>query len=184
MTLTERIVTLHQHLTAAGLAHAFGGALALAFCTREPRGTKDIDVNVFIEVDRLGELLLALPAGVEVTDAKRSDLRRDGQCRLWWDGTPVDIFLSNHPYHDHAEANRRHVPFAGVDDLPVLACSDLAVFKAFFARPKDRVDLATMALANSIDLDRLEASVVGLMDDAEARRAFFDGVRADLAQMR
>ena len=36
--LTERIVRLHEALDGAGLPHAFGGALALAFCTAEPDG--------------------------------------------------------------------------------------------------------------------------------------------------
>ncbi len=48
MTLTERVAALHAALRGAGIPHAFGGALALAFCTAEPRGTQDIDVNVFL----------------------------------------------------------------------------------------------------------------------------------------
>ena len=64
------------------------------------------------------------------------------------------------------------MPFATVVDLPVLACSDLAVFKAFFARPKDVVDLATMAAAGTIDLDALERSVGALLG-GDDRRAFF-----------
>ncbi|MCB0979024.1 MAG: hypothetical protein KDB17_00015, partial [Ilumatobacter sp.] len=35
----------------------------------------------------------------------------------------------------------------------VLAAEDLAVFKALFDRPKDWVDIATMAESNAIDLD-------------------------------
>ena len=36
MTLTERIVALHAALDTAGVPHAFGGALALAWCTQPP----------------------------------------------------------------------------------------------------------------------------------------------------
>lgn len=176
LTLTGRIVALHEHLETAGLAHAFGGALALAFCTAEPRATRDIDLNVFVGIDRLDDLLAALPDGVAVSPAARAGLHRDGQARLWWDATPVDVFLSNHPFHDRAEDNRRHVPFAGVADLPVLACPDLAVFKAFFARPKDAVDVATMAAAGSIDLDQLDRSVGALLG-GEERAGFLARVR-------
>ncbi len=170
LTLAQRIVVLHERLEAAHLAHAFGGALALAFCTREPRATRDIDLNVFVGVDRLDELLRALPDGIAVDREQQEQLRRDGQTRLWWDDTPVDVFLSNHPFHDRAEVNRRHVPFAGVPDLPVLACPDLAVFKTFFARPKDAVDVATMAAAGSVDLDQLDRSVSALLGDEERAR--------------
>lgn len=176
MTLTERIVALHAALQGAGIPHAFGGALALAFCTAEPRGTQDIDVNVFLAPDEVDRLLDALPAGVAVADADRHLLARDAQARLWWEATPVDVFLSNHPFHDHAEADRRHVAFAGIERLPVLACQDLAVFKAFFARPKDVVDVATMVALGSVDLAELRRSVGALLGDDEQRSRFFDRV--------
>ena len=176
MNLTERIVALHVALAAADLPHAFGGALALAFCTAEPRGTQDIDVNVFLSPEEVDRLERALPAGVGVGDADRELLQRDAQARLWWDETPVDVFLSNHPFHDHAEADRRHVAFAGIDRLPVLACQDLAVFKAFSARPKDVVDVATMVALGSVDLDALERSVGALLGDREQRVRFFERV--------
>jgi hypothetical protein len=182
LTLTGRILQLHAHLDVAGFDHAFGGALALAFCTAEPRATRDIDLNVFVGVERLDDLLAALPDGVEVTDKEHRLLLRDGQARLWWDGTPLDLFLSNHPFHDRAEVNRRVVPFAGIDDLPVLACPDLAVFKTFFARPKDAVDIATMAAVGSVDLDQLERSVTALLGDEE-RASFLSRVRELLPQI-
>ena len=179
--LATQIISLHRHLAAGELDHAFGGAFALAYCTAEPRATKDIDVNVFIGTDRVDDLLLALPTEVVVTDLNRSQLSDDGQARLFWDDTPIDIFLSNHPFHDHAEANRRTVPFAGVKDLPVLACGDLAVFKAFFARPKDVVDITAMVRVGAVDLDGLENTVATLLGNANDRRTFFDRIRGDLS---
>jgi hypothetical protein len=183
VTLTERIVALHVALEAAGVPHAFGGALALAFCTAEPRGTQDIDVNVFLSPDEVDRLLVALPDGATVADGDRELLARDAQARLWWDQTPVDVFLANHPFHDHAEADRRHVAFAGIDRLPVLACQDLAVFKAFFARPKDVVDVATMVALGSVDLDALEQSVEALLGDGEQRARFFERVAEAAAEV-
>jgi hypothetical protein len=174
--LTTKIVRLHRALSAAELPHAFGGAFALAFCTEEPRATKDIDVNLFVGVDRIAAVTAAFPRGVVVTDADEVRLVRDGQSRLWWGDTPVDVFLSNHPFHDRAAANRRTVAFAGVDALPVLACADLAVFKAFFARPKDEIDVATMVAAGSVDLDRLRRTVEGLLGSTEDRAAYFERV--------
>jgi hypothetical protein len=176
LNLPAKIVRVHEALRAAGLSHAFGGALALAFCTAEPRATKDIDVNVFIPVDQTAVLLEALPEEITLTTEARAQLRRDGQARSWWQDTPVDLFLSNHPFHDRAEANRNAVPFAGIADLPVLACEDLAVFKAFYARPKDAVDIATMVAAGSVDLSALEDEVSTLLGGPADRSAFFGRV--------
>ncbi len=52
MNLPEKIVEISRSLSETGVPHAIGGALALAFATEEPRGTRDIDVNVFISADR------------------------------------------------------------------------------------------------------------------------------------
>ncbi len=50
-TLPEKVLRLHKALKRRKLPHAFGGALALAYCTEEPRATRDIDVNVFVGKD-------------------------------------------------------------------------------------------------------------------------------------
>jgi hypothetical protein len=172
MDLPEMVLALHDGLDAAGLAHAFGGALALAYCTEDPRGTKDIDVNVFLGADRVDELVRALPSGIAVDEEDRAALRRDAQTRLWWDRTPVDVFLTNHPFHDHVAASVRRVPFGAVDDLPVLACADLAVFKAFFARPKDALDVAAMITAGAIDRAHLQRSIEAFLGAGERDRFF------------
>jgi hypothetical protein len=163
LSLTQRIVRLHAALDAAGLEHAFGGALALAFCTLEPRATQDIDVNIFVGVDQVEAVLASLPRGVVADERARRSLERDGQARLWWDGTPVDVFLSNHPFHEEARRRCRTVPFAGVDTLPVLACNDLAVFKSFFARPKDAVDITSMVEAGAVDAQSIVTTVAELL---------------------
>ena len=51
-SLSEKILAIDRSLSEASIAHAFGGALALAWCTQRARGTIDIDVNVFTGVDR------------------------------------------------------------------------------------------------------------------------------------
>mgnify|MGYP003465533158 FL=1 len=163
LSLAARIVALHDGFSAGALPHAFGGALALAYCTLDPRATQDIDVNVFVGTDRLVDVLAAVPDGVVATGAARRQLARDGQARLRWDETPVDVFLSNHPFHEAAATRCRRVPFGAVDGLPVLACEDLAVFKAFFARPKDAVDLTAMVEAEAIDAPHLLAVVADLL---------------------
>ena len=152
MNLVERIVALHRALADADVPHAFGGALALAWCTQRARATIDIDVNVFVGVDRLDDVVAALPTGVDVTDANRAELAAEGQSRLWWDTTPVDVFFNTTDFHDAVAGRARWESFAGAD-VPFLACRDLAVFKAFFDRTKDWADLEEMHAAGTLDVE-------------------------------
>jgi hypothetical protein len=156
--LADRIVVLHRALDAARLPHAFGGALALAWCTHRARGTIDVDVNVFVPVDAVDQVVAALPDDVHVSPEQRELLQRDGQVRLWWGGTPVDVFLNTTAYHDEVATRVRIERFAG-EEVPFLACTDLAVFKAFFNRTKDWADLEEMAGAGTLDRHR----VVGVL---------------------
>jgi hypothetical protein len=156
--LPGKIVAVHEALDDAGRAHAFGGALALAWCTEQARGTIDIDVNVFVDADEAAAVVAALPDEVTATAAEVERLRRDGQIRLWWDTTPVDVFLNTDRFHEEVAARVRWEDFGG-HRLPFLACTDLAVFKAFFDRTRDWADLEAMAEVGSLDLDR----VVGVL---------------------
>ena len=157
-SLVDKIAAIDRSLGAAGIPHAFGGALALAWCTQRARGTIDVDVNVFVDVGRTREVLSALPDGVEWSEADVAQTEADGQVRLWWDGTPVDVFLSTTEYHDQVSARIRTESFAGAE-VPFLSCTDLAVFKAFYDRTKDWADLEEMAGAGTLDLDR----VIGIL---------------------
>ncbi len=152
--LPAKIVAVHDALFAAGLSHGFGGALALAWCTGQARGTVDIDVNVFVPPDQAPAVVAALPGEVSSTEHDLDLLRQDGQARLWWDRTPIDLFLSTDRFHDEVATRLRWEDFGG-HRLPFLSCSDLAVFKAFFDRTKDWADLEAMVEAGSLDLDRV-----------------------------
>src|SRR5262245_17075297 len=133
MGLPEKIVAIHRALVRADLPHAFGGALALAWCTERARGTIDVDVNVFVSVEHAERVFRALPKTATWTDRDRTVLERDGQVRIWWDNTPIDVFLNTTPYHADVAARTRWETFTGVP-IPFLSCDDVAVFKAFFNR--------------------------------------------------
>jgi hypothetical protein len=168
VSLPDKIVKLHRALDAAGIAHAFGGALALAWCTERARGTIDIDLNVFVNQDRVDEIVAALPRGVERTDDAVGALRRDGQARVWWDETPIDVFLNTTEYHDEVRLRTHDEPFAGAT-VPFLGCSDLAVFKAFFNRTRDWADLEEMAAAGTLDRDRVLGVLTHYLGTADPR---------------
>jgi hypothetical protein len=169
-TLIDKILALHAALADAGLPHAFGGALALAWCTERARGTIDIDVNVFVGPGHVERVLVALPGGVAATASQREQLRADGQARLWWDSTPVDLFLNTTPFHEAAAGRCRREPFAGAD-VPFLACRDLAVFKAFFDRTKDWADLEEMRAAGTLDVEAVAGVLVRYLGVDDPRLA-------------
>lgn len=169
-SLVDKIVGLRTGLAELGIPHAFGGALALAWCTERARGTIDIDLNVFVDADSLDFVLAALPADVVWTDDDEMLLERDGQARLWWGDTPVDLFLSTTDFHVAVADRCRVEPFAG-HDIPFLGCSDLAVFKAFFDRTKDWADLEEMATAGTLDRDRVVGVLVRYLGADDARIA-------------
>lgn len=152
MNLVERIVEVHQALSSDDIPHAFGGALALAWCTERARATIDIDINVFVGVERAASVYAALPGTITVSDDDRDAIARDGQTRLWWGQTPVDIFFNTTDFHRKAASRARLEEFAGTR-VPFLACRDLAVFKAFRDRTKDWADLEEMLIAGSLDIE-------------------------------
>jgi hypothetical protein len=168
VNLPERIVALHVALDDAALPHAFGGALALAWCTQRARGTIDVDINVFVPPDRARDVLEAMPGGVTWTDHDLELIERDGQVRVWWDRTPVDLFLNTTDFHEKAASRSRLEPFMG-DDLPFLSCRDLAVFKAFFNRTKDWADLEEMHEARTLDVDAVVGVLVRLLGTDDER---------------
>jgi hypothetical protein len=167
-SLPDKIVALHRALEAAKVGHAFGGALALAWCTRRPRGTSDIDINIFAPPTQTRRVLRALPSEVKWVDDDRDRLRRDGQVRLWWDATPVDLFLSTTSFHRRASRRVRREPFRD-ETLPFLACDDLAVFKVFFDRSRDWADLEEMITTRSFDVGALRATIAELLGADDAR---------------
>jgi hypothetical protein len=164
--LAERLLAVHDALTGGRLPHAFGGAIALAYCTEEPRGTRDLDVNVFVEPARAHEVLDALPEAVTWTAADVTGAERDGKVRVWWDDTPIDLFLDVHSFHRHAAGGVRLVPFEGTS-IPVLGCTALGVLKALFNRTKDWADIEEMVQMNSVDIPEAVAWLEGMVGRAD-----------------
>jgi hypothetical protein len=174
--LVEKLFTIHDSLTEAGLAHAFGGAIALAYCVEEPRGTRDLDVNIFIDASKAESALASLPAGVRVRRKDVAKVKRDGQARLDWGGTPIDVFLNNIPLHDAVASSVVWVRLEG-REVPVLDCASLVIFKAFFDRTRDWADIEAVAIATPEDIEGAAATIadlVGKDDPAVAKLKALD----------
>ena len=170
MKLVEQVVDLHRALDDADIPHAFGGALALAWCTQQARGTIDIDLNLFVNVDEIERALAALPEGISISEANRRELETDGQSRLWWGATPVDVFFNTTPFHEAAASRARIEQFGGAA-IPFLACRDLAVFKAFFDRTRDWADLEDMNSAGTLDHEAVLGVLVRYLGGEDTRIA-------------
>jgi hypothetical protein len=183
MLLDEKVGLLAQTLAAAQLPHAFGGAIALAYYAT-PRGTRDVDINVFLPARAFDRVLEAIvPLGVDPpTPAQRRSLARDEQVRLVWDGTPLDLFFSYNELHDACLERLRRVAF-GSERIAILSPEDLAIFKVLLARDKDWRDLREMLLAQGAAFDAAHATgwlerIVVLDDDRLIR---FRGLLAERA---
>ena len=154
MLLDEQILALDRAFGDAEVPHAFGGALALAYYGT-PRGTQDIDVNVFVganEADRVLAVLAKL--GVRTGGAReRTQIRERGQVRLRWERTPLDLFFAYDSLHESCLARLRRVPFGEGEAIPILSGEDLVIFKALFDRPKDWSDIAEVLYARGPAFD-------------------------------
>ena len=138
--LAPQIVSLHEMLYSAGVTHQFGGAIALAWY-RNPRATTDIDVNLTLPPAAAEPVLGLLGGlGVSVTPEDRAAIARDGQARLDWRGSYLDVFFATLDLHLEMAERARVVRFGPVE-IPILAPEDLIICKAIFDRPKDWLDI-------------------------------------------
>ncbi len=157
-SLDEKIVRIDGGLEGAGVDHAFGGALALAYYA-EPRATVDVDVNVFATPARGGrtlDALIALGATIERRAALQT-AKREGQLRVRWGRTPIDLFFSYDPFHEACRDAKRRVPF-GDTTIPILSAEHLVVCKAVFDRRKDWLDIEQILFLQARTYDRTEAT--------------------------
>jgi hypothetical protein len=173
--LPDKIVAIRAAL--AAIPHAFGGALSLAYHA-EPRATVDIDINVFLPVERAPEALDPLRRlGIDVSGAAET-IERDGQARVWWDDTPLDLFFAYDRFHEAAADATIPVPFADTS-IRVLSAEHLTVCKVLFDRPKDWVDIdAMLAMGTHIDAAEVLRWVGRIAGDDDPR---FDRIGALLS---
>ena len=167
-TLVDKILAVAEAFDRADVPWAFGGAFALAYATAEPRGTRDIDVNVFVRASAVDVVFNALPEGVVVGHESRHEVLTSDQVRVMWDDTPIDLFFVASDFHHDVGERCRQVPFAG-RSVTILCAEDLAVFKALFDRPKDWVDIDAMAGAGTLNRAVASNRLAQIVGDREPR---------------
>jgi hypothetical protein len=172
-SLPEKILAIHEQLTRAKTPHAFGGALALAYYA-EPRATIDIDLNLFVSPSDYSNVERELSLLGIGDGAQPKIVERDGQCRLHWGNTPIDLFFAYDELHDAMRAAIRSEPF-GERRIPILAPEHLLVCKAIFNRPKDWLDVEQMLVGvEELDVVEVRMWLDRLVGADDPRRQRFD----------
>ena len=157
LLVLERALLVHEHLEAAGVPHALGGALALAYHVEEARATRDLDLNVTADPGRPEELFDLLPRDVPWTEADARAVREQGQVRLLWphpDGQPpipLDLFFPQHRFHAVVMTRTELVAMLH-GTIPIIGATDLVVFKALFDRRKDWADIEELLRFGKVDV--------------------------------
>lgn len=178
-SLPEKVVAIHRGLDDARIAHAFGGALALAYYA-EPRATIDIDLNLFVAPVEHPTVAAALaPLGVDAA-VEEAELERQGQCRVWWARTPLDLFYAYDEIHDAMASAARRVPFAATD-IPVLSPEHLIICKVAFDRAKDWIDIEQMlAIVDHLDVDAVATELGRIAGSGDPRTKRFAELAREL----
>lgn len=173
----EAGLLIARALETEGIPHALGGALALG-AHGVPRGTLDVDVNVFVADDQLGTVIRCLLGiGVEIEETPAlAQARRDGMFVGRWAGMRIDVFVPSIPFS--SEAGRTRVQLEGSEGEAVwfLSAEALSVFKLLFFRPKDIADLERLVAVQGDALDHayVRRWIVDMMGDEDDRARIWD----------
>lgn len=138
----------------AGVCYALGGALAYGFWG-PPRGTLDVDLDVFEVADRLEVVFQALVAsGVTVDEVEaRLSVDERGDFRGSFQGMRVDVFVAFNAYHEAVRERRVQRQILG-RPMWILSAEDTIIFKVLFDRGKDWIDLERLIALRKSSLDR------------------------------
>lgn len=183
LTPAELAVEISRLLTDAGIGHAVGGALALGFYA-DPRGTSDVDVNVFLAADQPAVALDALVAGGVELDRKEAakSIASRGDLFLEHRGCRLDLFFNSIPLHASASQRAHGVNLLGVE-VPILSVEDLVVFKLLFNRHKDVVDIEAMVeeSGDKLDLQYVRHWLIECVGEDDARVETWNALVRDAA---
>ena len=119
-----------------------------------PRGTSDVDLNIFVDADDPGAALEALSAGgVQIEPGAARTIADRGDLFVQHGGCRLDLFFSSIPLQHRAAQRTRQVELLGAS-VPILSAEDLVVLKLLFNRHKDIVDIEHLIAAVGSELDR------------------------------
>lgn len=167
-------------LEARGVDYAIGGALALSMWS-EPRMTSDVDVNVFVEPEGLEpvfDAIEAVGARVDRALARRQAEDRGMFIARWPSLHPLDVFIPSIEFSYEAARTRVR---RRIDDREAwfLSAEGIAIFKLYFFRGKDRVDVERLVQVRpQLDRAYIRRRLVDDLGADDERVAFWDAVVA------
>ena len=179
-TAVDAARAIADALSAAGYEYAIGGALALGVAG-VPRGTKDVDVNLFVDDDALGGAIATLSSlWIEIDpEVARVHAEHDGMFIGVWDGMRVDVFVPSIPFSHEARETAISITVDGWTGR-FLSPEAIAVFKLLFFRLKDRGDLERLVAVRGADLDHayVRRWIVEMMGEDDERTRAWDDIVA------
>ena len=114
--------------------------------------------------------------GVDGRPGVAAVVEREGQCRMWWRQTPIDLYFAYDALHEAMRTALRREPFAGTS-IPVLAPEHLVVCKALFNRPKDWLDIEQIVVSvEELDAHEVRSWLDRIVGPDDPRRLRADAV--------
>ena len=174
----EVAARLAEALDAGGIPYAIGGAIAFGLWG-DPRGTYDVDINLFVSTEGLdGALDVLEAAGVTLDREAAHGANRRGDVIIGRCGDlRVDLFTPSIPFS--WEAGETRVRIVGpLGEAAYLSAESIAVFKLLFFRGKDIVDVEKLVSVQGSDLDRayVRRWIVQMMGEDDERVLAWDRI--------
>ncbi len=158
--------------------YAIGGALAYGLWG-DPRGTHDVDLNLFVDAEMLGDALRVLcAAGVSIDVAAALKEAKEGGVLIGhYDGMRIDLFAPSIPFSWEAGQTRVRLEVRG-QEAWYLSAEAMAVFKLLFFRLKDRVDIERLVVVQgeALDRDYIRRWMVEMMGEDDERVEEWDAI--------
>lgn len=175
-SLVEVVEQLIDAFERAQIPYALGGAIAYS-AWAEPRATRDVDLNVWLDIEQFEPAFAALErCGVDLdrVAARRGAVER-GMFVVYRGEYRIDVFVPSVPFYEEALARRQRVRLAERDTW-VLSPESLAVFKMLFYRPKDLADVARLLdiQGKSFDPAFVRQWLVNMLGEGDERIVTWD----------
>jgi hypothetical protein len=177
--ISQKLVNIAAKLTEHDIPYAFGGAIAFGY-HGEPRGTIDLDINIFIPPNENRQVINAFNELFPVDDAEAlaEQVKNNDQLKTHWGDTRLDLFfLSDTDFHQSMSTRTQEVPF-GNTAIRIISVEDLIVCKALFSRPKDWIDISKLCAvkADKIDYNYVKTWLSYFLGPDSPNQQQFDGI--------
>ena len=178
------LLTLVEAFDRTDIPYAIGGAIAYGFHA-EPRGTSDIDINVFVPETEAGPVLdLLTSLGIEFDrETIEDEVTQTGQTRLKWHPMGLDLFFAVVPFLESCRDRVLRVPFEG-RQIPILTAEDLVVCKVMFDRAKDWRDVRNIIAiqGEALDVQYISRWLFDMIGDDNSRVHRFETLLAEVTR--